>query len=337
MNLDSFLSAIDKKLPPAPEAELARFENLLGSRLPEDYRQFLVACNGGYVGGALWFKGPTSRGEPADAGVHHIGGFRREYAFSLEQRRDVFAGRIPDDLLWIMDDPFGNAICLGIRGEYYGMVFFWDHEREPDEDWNGAVETAGNLQQLADGFTEFIAGLKKTEPAAQPAGGMEVRDTGIVKPDSGPEGLGGWLILVCIGLFVSAGRILFQLHQTFVPIFLDGTWLLLTTPASENYHPLWMPLLLFEIAWNVCSFLLVIYLIGLFFKKSSRFPAIYIVLLSLGAPFILVDAWLLTWILPDEPMLDPDSAKELFRSIVGLLIWVPYMVVSKRVKNTFVS
>jgi hypothetical protein len=59
-----------------------------------------------------------------------------------------------------MDDPFGNAICLGIRGEHRGRVYFWDHEREPDADeWNGEVQTAGNLQLLADSFTDFVAGL----------------------------------------------------------------------------------------------------------------------------------------------------------------------------------
>ena len=337
MTPESFLAVISKKLPPAPEADLARFENLLGSRLPEDYRQFLVACNGGYVGGAYWFKGPTPSGEPADAGVHHIGGFRSEYGFSLEQRRNAFEGRIPADLLWIMDDPFGNAICLGIRGEYFGMVFFWDHENEPDESWDGAIESAGNVGLLANSFTEFVSGLTKTEPAAEPAAGTEVQATNVVKPPSEPEGLDGWLILVCLGLFISAVRLPYTFVVTYLPIFRDGTWILLTTPESESYHPLWRPLLSFEITFNVFSILLVFHLLVLFFRKSSRFPKTYIFLLSMTAPFLLLDAWLVSWVLPEQPFFDPETAKDFFRSVVGMLIWVPYTLVSKRVKNTFVN
>jgi hypothetical protein len=162
MDINAFLSAIDKKLPPAPEAGVMRLETSLGSQLPVDYRKFLFACNGGYVGGALWFKGPTPTGETADAGVHHIGGIRRESHFSLQWRRECYEGRIPEGLLWIMDDPFGNAICLGISGSYRDKVYFWDHEREPGEEWDGSVETADNIQLLANSFTEFVAELQRT-------------------------------------------------------------------------------------------------------------------------------------------------------------------------------
>lgn len=160
---DSFLEAIAKKLPPASASDVSAFELSLGCRLPEDYREFLVACNGGFVGGTLWFKGPTPKGDQADAGVHHIGGFRQESHFSLEWNRECYEGRIPREFLWIMDDPFGNAICLGIRGEHVGRVFFWNHENEPDDEWDGTVEQAENLQLLANSFAEFVAGLQRNE------------------------------------------------------------------------------------------------------------------------------------------------------------------------------
>ena len=140
---------------------MAVFEADIGQRLPFDYRQFLIHSNGGHVGGRYWFKGPTPEGKAADAGVHHIGGFRPESHFSLVSNRKCYQGRIPSVLIWIMDDPFGNAICLGIKGDQRGRVFFWDHENEPDdEEWDGQVETAGNLQLLANSFTEFVAGLR---------------------------------------------------------------------------------------------------------------------------------------------------------------------------------
>lgn len=170
MTVSEFLEAMDDKRPPSTakqraafEAALARFEAILGHPLPADYREFLGLCNGGYVGGELWFKGPTPEGEAADAGVDHVGGFRKASHFSLLEHRECYEDRIPMELVWIMDDPFGNAICLGLVGQRRGRVYFWDHEHEPDVDWDGTFDTAGNIQLLANSFAEFISGLRPNE------------------------------------------------------------------------------------------------------------------------------------------------------------------------------
>src|SRR5690606_37347968 len=95
--------------------------------------------------------------------INHVGGFRQEAHFSLGYLRSMYQegeDRIPEELIWIMDDPFGSAICLGVKGEHRGRVYFWDHENEPDpEQWDGRVETAGNIVLLANTFTDFVAGL----------------------------------------------------------------------------------------------------------------------------------------------------------------------------------
>ncbi len=108
---------------------------------------------------------PEPGGREVEAGVHHIGGFRSESYLSLPDIRRAYAGRIPDALVWIHDDPFGNAICLGIAGEHHGRVYFWDHENEPDDDWDGSVESAGNLTLISDSFTEYVAGLEELDAA----------------------------------------------------------------------------------------------------------------------------------------------------------------------------
>src|SRR5258708_5675517 len=128
MTINEFIVQVKKKLPPAPPDELAEFENLIKNRLPDDYRYFLINCNGGYVGGRYWYRGVKPEGQEVEAGVHHIGGFRQESRFSLPWHRQCYDGRIPADLIWISDDPFGNAICLGIEGRHRGRIFFWDHE-----------------------------------------------------------------------------------------------------------------------------------------------------------------------------------------------------------------
>ncbi len=161
MTIDEFIAEVEEKLPPAPPDKLAKFETLIGSTLPDDYRYFLINCNGGSIGG-YWYEGTNPNGEEVEAGVHHIGGFRDESYFSLPGHLDTYKGRIPAALMWINDDPFGNAICLGIDGKHRGRVYFWDHENEPDdEDWNESVETAGNITLVANSFTEFVTGLQK--------------------------------------------------------------------------------------------------------------------------------------------------------------------------------
>jgi hypothetical protein len=154
---------------------------------------------------------------------------------------------------------------------------------------------------------------------------------------SEPTGLGGWLVLVAIGLVLSSLRLLVLLGQVFVPIFRDGTWAVLTTPGSEAYHPLWAPLLIFELVGNSGFIVAQLWLLVLFFRRSQSFPKLYVWMAFLNLPFILVDAWLGSFVLTDRPMIDVDTAKELARSIATIVIWVPYMRVSKRVRNTFVA
>jgi len=182
MTLDELLTATDNKSPPAPMEELERFEVTIGERLPDDYREFLIRCNGGYAGGYVSFQptmgffrnlwlfildvtGIRPAGGQLDACLNHIGGFREEPYISLRSSYDNYQTeevRIPKDLLWIADDPFGNAICLGIRGNHRGRVYFWDHEVEPDVDtWDGRLDIAGNIRPLAASFTEFVQGLRQ--------------------------------------------------------------------------------------------------------------------------------------------------------------------------------
>lgn len=161
MTIDDFLTPIDDTLPPAPQDQLDAFEAHVGHRLPDDYRRFLIACNGGYVGvRSFWFEGLSPDGREVGTGVHHIGGLRQESYYSLFWNRECYEGRIPDALIWIMDDPSGNAICLGVSGEHRGRIYFWDHEDEPDDDWDGRVETAGNVELLANSFAEFVTGVR---------------------------------------------------------------------------------------------------------------------------------------------------------------------------------
>ncbi|WP_341503939.1 DUF2569 domain-containing protein [Gallaecimonas sp. GXIMD4217] len=151
------------------------------------------------------------------------------------------------------------------------------------------------------------------------------------------KGLGGWLILVGIGVVITPIRLLVVYLPLYLPLFQDGTWAALTTPGSDYYTPYFGALLIGEILFNTAMLLASCCLIYLFFARHHRFPRLYIALNLTALVFIPLDAWLVTQLFPQEPMFDADTAKEFARSLFACLVWVPYMLVSKRVKATFIE
>ncbi|MES2820995.1 MAG: DUF2569 domain-containing protein [Pseudomonadota bacterium] len=151
------------------------------------------------------------------------------------------------------------------------------------------------------------------------------------------KGLGGWLILVGIGVVVSPFRLAYAYGPLYYSIFTDGTFQVLTNSASEAYHPLWGPLLVAEALYNSLIVLASVYLIYLFFSKHYLFPRLYITIVGVSLVFIPLDAWLGSFVITDEPMFDPATAQEFFRTLISGVIWIPYMLLSKRVKATFVE
>lgn len=149
-------------------------------------------------------------------------------------------------------------------------------------------------------------------------------------------GIGGWLILVLIGLVFSPFRIGLQLVQTYAPIFSEGIWQQLTTPSSEHYHPLWAPLLAFEIIGNVLLLAFCLVTLYFFLRKSRYTPKIMIAWLLTTLVFVVGDYFFAEMIpMIAELPADPESVKEMGRAAIACGIWIPYFLVSKRVKATF--
>jgi SMI1 / KNR4 family (SUKH-1) len=163
--VDEFRAALEDKLPPAPDDQLAVFEADLGVRLPEDYRRFVIACNGGYNGMGYQFRGPTPEGRLGCFWLQYLGGFREFERQSLMAARRRYQGeplRIPPSLVWIANSPHDDAICLGIAGPPRGRVYyFWSNAPEPDpRTLEVQIESVGDLTLLANSFTEFVAALE---------------------------------------------------------------------------------------------------------------------------------------------------------------------------------
>jgi hypothetical protein len=154
---------------------------------------------------------------------------------------------------------------------------------------------------------------------------------------SNGKAIGGWLILIALGIVITPIRLLMFMIPTYSEIFSTGVWEALTTQGSEAYNPLWAPILIFNIIGNSGILLAWLYLAYLFFSKNILFPKVYIGLAIFGLAFILADAGAIILVLPNEPVFGPDNTREVIRALVMVVIWVPYMLMSKRVKATFVN
>jgi hypothetical protein len=80
-----------------------------------------------------------------------------------------------------------------------------------------------------------------------------------------------------------------------------------------------------------------IYLIYLFITKSKNFPKLFIAIGVVSVIGLIVDSYLVTLVIASAELFDAETAKELAKTIVGYGVWIPYMLKSERVKNTFVK
>ncbi len=151
----------------------------------------------------------------------------------------------------------------------------------------------------------------------------------------GPRGIGGWLILPAIGLVLLPVRLVKVLLADLLPAFAPETIDALTNPSSPAYHPLYVPMVLFEVVVNCALLVFALFVLVRFFQKKRSVPRLMIVLYTVTLVIPLVDAGLVA--AAGLPGVDwGTQVRETGRSLVVVWIWVPYFLTSKRVRNTFV-
>jgi cell wall assembly regulator SMI1 len=128
-------------------AEIIEVESEIGLVLPEDYRNFLMLHNGGNPDPSLF---PLT-GDP----LNPYGILRRLYCIcpgdplNLIDNYFLTKDRLPNGILPIGEDSFGNLICIGLLQNNFGKIFFWDHEEEINQ-------INKNIYFVANSFTELL-------------------------------------------------------------------------------------------------------------------------------------------------------------------------------------
>ncbi len=154
--------------------------------------------------------------------------------------------------------------------------------------------------------------------------------------DSGPQKIGGWLILLAIGLVFTPIRLVVTLLTTHFPIITSDSWALLTTESSQYYIFGFGAFLIAEIIGNLLCLVLSLYLIRLFFNRQQSFPKWYIGTMFFYLVFITLDSLVGAIIVPNASFVDKDTIMSIFSCVIALFIWGTYLIKSQRSKNTFI-
>lgn len=168
----------------------------------------------------------------------------------------------------------------------------------------------------------------------QPLGSS--RESKVQGAEGAYEKIGGWLVLLAIGLVLTPIRFLVIMGKDFLPLFLSGGWSVLTTPGTAAYHPLWAPVLIFEFGGNAVLLGFSVLVAVCFFQKRRILPRLMIAFLLLNLLLVAADYFVADLLPPVASQKDAEAMKELARALIACVAWVPYFVVSKRVKGTFV-
>jgi len=145
--------------------------------------------------------------------------------------------------------------------------------------------------------------------------------------------IGGWLILIAIGLIVTPPRVLYFMISN--NLFDQTVWNALMDPGSGMYHSLWPTAIIYELLSNLFMCGMAVFCLVLLYNKRDIFPRVMIVYLASNVLLQLGD-YLVTSGIPAVDHNDNESAMEFFRSVIASAIWIPYMLKSTRVKETFV-
>ncbi len=147
----------------------------------------------------------------------------------------------------------------------------------------------------------------------------------------------GALILVAVVMIFNLFQNLSYFLGSIAPIIRSPVWERFTNPGSPEFNPHWKLVFIFDaltaaliLFWNIVALVF-------FFRKKRGFPRLIAV--SIPIIFLLILAGhFLSGLIPAVAG-SAGYAKEetaLIMKFIGLHIWIPYFLLSKRVAKTFV-
>lgn len=149
------------------------------------------------------------------------------------------------------------------------------------------------------------------------------------------RGIGGWLLLFTLGRLLAVPLLGFALFVDVFSLVKPGVWQALTTPGSTAYDPLWSSTLIYETTGNALWLFCSVVIVFLLFSQRKILRPLMVTYM-VGLVLFYWGGYLLA------SHIARFSAAVLGRMLgtgviatINALIWVPYWLVSERVKGTF--
>lgn len=148
--------------------------------------------------------------------------------------------------------------------------------------------------------------------------------------------LRGWLLLAALGIALLPLRLAEFIAADLLPAFSKDVWSLLTTPGTEAYHPLNATILRFELVGNLVLLGSSIVLAVLFFQKRRAVPILTGIFLVFAFLFYVGDYFAALQLPAVASQEDMEFKLDLAGALLVCAVAVPYFLVSRRVKETFI-
>ncbi|HEX9127079.1 MAG TPA: DUF2569 domain-containing protein [Methylomirabilota bacterium] len=150
-----------------------------------------------------------------------------------------------------------------------------------------------------------------------------------------PIGIGGWLLLVAVGVCLTPVRMAVEIIRGLRPLE-PTTWHAVTTPGTRAYHPLFGPLIVGELVVNAALLIWAGVLVYLFFTRQRSFPVAMITYMIARVVAQAADTGAALMIPVAAATMGPAAYGDLAMGVLTTVIWVPYLIRSRRVELTFV-
>lgn len=163
--------------PPLTPHDIGKWEQIINAPFPEQYRDYLLHCNGGgmrvipehkfetesYCFTIKWPEGVQDKTPNSLLGkffmIQEIPTGEKKFTLTFDYNYNAWKEVLPPDTFPIATDPGGNYILIGLKGENKGKIYFWALESANPMD-TPEIAAYAYTGWIADSFVEFILSLE---------------------------------------------------------------------------------------------------------------------------------------------------------------------------------